>query len=106
MIRDQTTGRGIRLAEQRPEYANDLLPRLRTLETRLTMSLDLVRRKIADTERREVEQRHGQEHRPPAPDWLIKTGRGGRDPAFVLSAAAVWRASEPAASSGTRRRGP
>lgn len=47
------------------------------------MSLELVRRKIADTERREAEQRYGQEHRPPAPDWLIEMGLGGRDPVHV-----------------------
>ncbi|MFC9460004.1 DUF6233 domain-containing protein [Streptomyces sp. NPDC056983] len=59
------------------------LPRLRTLETWLAMSLERVRRTIADTERREAEQRYGQEHRPPAPDWLIEMGLGGRDPVYV-----------------------
>ncbi|MFE4574076.1 DUF6233 domain-containing protein [Paenibacillus chitinolyticus] len=47
------------------------------------MSLELVRREIADTERREAEQRYGEARRPPAPDWLIEMGLGCRDPVYV-----------------------
>ncbi|MDQ0994732.1 DUF6233 domain-containing protein [Streptomyces sp. V3I7] len=56
---------------------NDLppdLPRLRTLETWLEFTLGRAWQQIADLERREVEQRHGQEQRPPAPDWLLEIG--------------------------------
>lgn len=56
---------------------NDLppdLPRLRILETWLTLTLDRVRRQIADAERREQERQRGIDARPPAPDWLIEMG--------------------------------
>ncbi|MFJ5156299.1 DUF6233 domain-containing protein [Streptomyces sp. NPDC088353] len=56
---------------------NDLpsdLPRLRTLETYLTYSLRRVRERIAAVERREAEQRRGEQARPPAPDWLLEQG--------------------------------
>lgn len=59
----------------RIEHVNDLppdLPRLRTLETWLALTLDRVRRKIADAERREAERQHGIQARPPAPEWLIE----------------------------------
>ncbi|MFE4420469.1 DUF6233 domain-containing protein [Streptomyces sp. NPDC056817] len=56
---------------------NDLppdLPRLRTLETWLAMSLDRVRQQITDLERREQERQRGAEARPPVPDWIIEQG--------------------------------
>ena len=56
---------------------NDLppdLPRLRTLETWLTYTLDRVRQQIADLERREQERQHGERARPPQPEWLIEYG--------------------------------
>ncbi|MFI7020962.1 DUF6233 domain-containing protein [Streptomyces sp. NPDC050164] len=65
---------------------NDLpsdLPRLRTLETWLILTLDRVRRQIADAERREEELQRGIEARPPEPDWLIERGLSGRDAVYV-----------------------
>ncbi|MFF1395065.1 DUF6233 domain-containing protein [Streptomyces sp. NPDC058287] len=59
------------------------LPRLRTLETWLVLSLDRVRRKIAEAERQEAEKQRGERDRPPAPDWLIEMGLGGRAPVYV-----------------------
>ncbi|MEU6660014.1 DUF6233 domain-containing protein [Streptomyces sp. NPDC046821] len=59
------------------------LPRLRTLETWLVLSLDRVRRRIAEAERQESEQRRGEKERPPDPDWLIEMGLGGRAPVYV-----------------------
>ncbi|MFJ5157019.1 DUF6233 domain-containing protein [Streptomyces sp. NPDC088353] len=56
---------------------NDLppdLPRLRTLETWLLLTLERVRQQIADVERREAEQRRGMEARPPVPEWILEQG--------------------------------
>ncbi|MFF4459443.1 DUF6233 domain-containing protein [Streptomyces mirabilis] len=52
------------------------LPRLRTLETWLILSLTRVQRRIADIEQREAERRHGQQVQPPIPDWLLEVGIG------------------------------
>ncbi|MER7577702.1 DUF6233 domain-containing protein [Streptomyces sp. NPDC126514] len=48
------------------------LPRLRILETWLVLTLDRVRRQIAEEERRAAERQRGLAARPPAPDWLIE----------------------------------
>ncbi|MEU1126093.1 DUF6233 domain-containing protein [Streptomyces sp. NPDC005899] len=58
---------------------NDLppdLPRLRTLETWLAVSLDRVRQQIAGAEQREKERLRGEERHPPPPDWVIELGIG------------------------------
>jgi hypothetical protein len=65
---------------------NDLppdLPRLRTLETWLQLSLDEVRRAIAAAEQREAERQRGITARPPEPDWLLQLSLGGRHPLAV-----------------------
>ncbi|MFF8910594.1 DUF6233 domain-containing protein [Streptomyces olivaceoviridis] len=50
------------------------LPRLRVLETWLVLTLDRVRQQISALERREQERQHGEQARPPVPDWLIEYG--------------------------------
>jgi hypothetical protein len=70
----------------RIERVNDLppdLPRLRTLETWLLLTLDRVRQQIADAERREAERQRGIDARPPTPDWLLELSLGGRHPLQV-----------------------
>lgn len=70
----------------RIEHVNDMppdLPRLRTLETWLVLTLDRVRRQIADAERRETERQRGSRARPPAPGWLLELSLGGRHPVQV-----------------------
>lgn len=65
---------------------NDLppdLPRLRTLETWLQLTLDEVRAAITAAEKRETERQRGIERRPPAPDWLLEFSLGGRHPLAV-----------------------
>ncbi|MEU2484122.1 DUF6233 domain-containing protein [Streptomyces sp. NPDC012617] len=61
---------------------NDLppdLPRLRTLETWLAMTLERVRQQITAAERQQ-----GEERRPPPPDWVLELGIGvGAPPAEV-----------------------
>jgi hypothetical protein len=59
------------------------LPRLRTLETWLAHTLDRVRQQIAAAEQREAERRHGEQTRPPQPDWLIEQGLSGRQAVYV-----------------------
>jgi hypothetical protein len=59
------------------------LPRLRTLETWLTYTLNRVRQQIADLERQETERQRGIQARPPAPDWLIEQGLNGGAPVYV-----------------------
>jgi hypothetical protein len=48
------------------------LPRLRILETWLVLTLDRVRRQIAEEERRAAERQRGIAARPQAPDWLVE----------------------------------
>jgi hypothetical protein len=50
------------------------LPRLRTLETWLALTLVRVRKQITTLERQEQERQHGEQARPPEPDWLIEYG--------------------------------
>ncbi|MGW6481993.1 DUF6233 domain-containing protein [Streptomyces sp. NPDC055059] len=45
--------------------------------------VEQIDRWIATEERREAERRHGEQTRPPAPDWLIEMGLGGRDPVYI-----------------------
>ena len=59
------------------------LPRLRTLETWLSLQLDQVRAAITAAEQREQERQRGIERRPPAPDWLLEFSLGGRHPVAV-----------------------
>ncbi|WP_030180469.1 DUF6233 domain-containing protein [Streptomyces sp. NRRL S-813] len=59
--------------ESPPDLPPDL-PRLRTLETWLVLSLDRVRQQITAVERREAERQHGENARPPTPDWLLERG--------------------------------
>jgi len=67
----------------RLEHVNDLppdLPRLRTLETWLAVSLDRVRQQIAAAEQQEREKQRGEERRPPPPDWVLELGIGVGSP--------------------------
>ncbi|PBC95838.1 hypothetical protein BX281_3819 [Streptomyces sp. Ag82_O1-15] len=72
----------------RIEHVNDDLPpdlpRLRTLETWLILSLTRVQRRIADIEQREAERRHGQQVQPPIPDWLLEVGIGSDKPPVAV----------------------
>ncbi|MGW6138099.1 DUF6233 domain-containing protein [Streptomyces sp. NPDC055140] len=56
---------------------------LRFLERVQVGDLDRTRRWIAAEERREAERQRGVQAGPPAPDWLIEMGLGGRDPVYV-----------------------
>ncbi|WP_147991322.1 DUF6233 domain-containing protein [Streptomyces sp. t39] len=48
------------------------------------LSLDQVRERIGDLERRKREQRAGPVRRPPVPDWTVETGIGAdRPPLYV-----------------------
>ncbi|MFC9821357.1 DUF6233 domain-containing protein [Streptomyces erythrochromogenes] len=59
------------------------LPRLRTLETWLALSLDRVRQQIAAAEKQAAVEAARREP-PPPPDWLIEHGIGvGRAPVRV-----------------------
>ncbi|MGQ4338098.1 DUF6233 domain-containing protein [[Kitasatospora] papulosa] len=66
---------------------NDLppdLPRLRTLETWLVVSLERVRQQIVAAEQWEAERQQGAKRRPPPPDWVLELGIGvGAPPAEV-----------------------
>ncbi|WP_318201019.1 DUF6233 domain-containing protein [Streptomyces sp. SCL15-4] len=76
---------------------NDLppdLPRLRTLETWLAVSLDRVRQQIAAAERQQQEQQRGEQARPPAPDWLLELGIGRDTPAVYVHEGGCWNAGK------------
>lgn len=47
---------------------------LRFLERVQERDLERTRRWIAEEERRQAERRHGEQARPPAPDWLLELG--------------------------------
>ncbi|MFD5134299.1 DUF6233 domain-containing protein [Streptomyces olindensis] len=75
---------------------NDLPPDLsclRTVETWLILTLDRVRRQIADAEWREEELQRGIAAQPPEPDWLIERGLSGRDAVYV-HAGGCWNAGK------------
>ena len=70
------------------------LPRLRTLETWLALQLQAVRQAITAAERREAEQRHGQQARPPQPDWLLEAGLNRDAPAVYVHCGGCWNAGK------------
>jgi hypothetical protein len=70
------------------------LPRLRTLETWLTYTLDQVRAAIAAAEQREAERRRGEERRPPAPDWLLEIGLNRDSPPVQVHVGGCWDAGK------------
>lgn len=76
---------------------NDLppdLPRLRTLETWLALTLDRVRKQIADAERRERETQRGIEARPAPPDWLLEVGLNRDAPPVQVHVGGCWNAGK------------
>ncbi|MDT0608908.1 DUF6233 domain-containing protein [Streptomyces lancefieldiae] len=74
------------------------LPRLRTLETWLVLTLDEVRAAIAAAEQREQERQRGIEARPAPPDWLLEQGLNRDSPPVQVHVGDCWNA-------GKRRRG-
>lgn len=60
------------------------LPRLRTLETWLALTLDRVRQQIATAERREQERQRGEQARPPIPEWAIERGLNRNSPPVAV----------------------
>ncbi|WP_309029090.1 DUF6233 domain-containing protein [Streptomyces alfalfae] len=56
---------------------------LRFLERVQLGDLERTRTWIADEERRQAEQRRGEQSRPPAPDWTIEQGLDGRAAVYV-----------------------
>jgi hypothetical protein len=48
---------------------------------------------IADEERRQTEQRQGEENRPPTPDWLLEVGLN-RDQAVYVHRGGCWNAAK------------
>ncbi|GED89303.1 hypothetical protein TNCT6_63880 [Streptomyces sp. 6-11-2] len=73
--------------DHRIERVNDLppdLPRLRTLEMWLALSLDRVRGEIAAAERREAERQRGEQVRPPTPDWILERGLNRDSPPVAV----------------------
>ncbi|MFI9824431.1 DUF6233 domain-containing protein [Streptomyces sp. NPDC052013] len=74
-----------------PDLPPDL-PRLRILETWLTLALNEVRQAIAAMERREAERQRGLERRPPPPDWLLELGLNRTSPPAYVHAGDCWNA--------------
>ncbi|MBZ6102652.1 DUF6233 domain-containing protein [Streptomyces olivaceus] len=66
------------------------LPRLRTLETWLALTLDQVRAAIDAAEQRETERQRGQEARPTPPDWLLELGLNRDSPPVQVHAGDCW----------------
>ncbi|KOU62095.1 hypothetical protein ADK57_25595 [Streptomyces sp. MMG1533] len=70
------------------------MPRLRTLETWLALTLDQVRAAIAAAEQRDAERQHGEQTRPPAPDWLLELGLNRDSPPVQVHAGGCWNAGK------------
>lgn len=70
------------------------LPRLRTLETWLAVSLARVRQQIADLERQERERQHGEENRLAPPDWLLELGLNRDAVPVYVHAGGCWNAGK------------
>jgi hypothetical protein len=70
------------------------LPRLRTLETWLALTLDEVRHAITAAEQREAERQHATDHRPPPPEWLLEQGLNRDTPAVYVHTGDCWNASK------------
>jgi hypothetical protein len=69
------------------EHVNDQptsrLDQLLFLKRVQEADLERTRRWIAAEERRQAEQRRGEQARPPEPDWLIEQGLDGRQAVYV-----------------------
>ncbi|MYU24666.1 DUF6233 domain-containing protein [Streptomyces sp. SID8352] len=76
-----------------PDLPPDL-PRLRILETWLTMALAEVRAAITAAERAEAERQRGAEARPPAPDWLLEGGLSRDAPPVQVHVGGCWNAGK------------
>ncbi|MFF4552671.1 DUF6233 domain-containing protein [Streptomyces sp. NPDC001422] len=61
----------------------DRLAQLHFLARVQEADLDRTRRWIAAEEQRQLEQRRGEQARPPAPDWMIEQGLNGGMPVYV-----------------------
>ena len=70
------------------------LPRLRTLEIWLQLTLDEVRAAIAAAEQREIERQRGEERRPPAPDWLLEVGLNRDSPPVQVHVGGCWNSGK------------
>lgn len=70
------------------------LPRLRTLETWLALTLDEVQKAIAAAEQREQERQRGIQARPPAPDWLLEQGLNRDSPPVQVHVGGCWNAGK------------
>jgi hypothetical protein len=68
------------------------LPRLRTLETWLQLTLVTVRQQIAAAEQREAERQHGIEARPEPPAWLLDHGLNKHSPPLYVHEGGCWNA--------------
>jgi hypothetical protein len=66
------------------------LPRLRTLETWLALTLDQVRAAIRMAEQREAEQQRGERDRPTPPDWLLELGLNRDSPPVQVHVGDCW----------------
>jgi len=67
---------------------------LRFLERVQERDLARTRRWIADEERREAEQQHGIQARPPAPEWLIEMGLNRHAPPPYVHVGDCWNAAK------------
>lgn len=65
------------------DSADSRLDQLLFLKRVQEADLERTRRWIAAEERRQAEQRRGEQAQPPAPDWLIEQGLTGRAAVYV-----------------------
>ena len=67
---------------------------LRFLERVQQQDLERTRQWIAQEERRQREQRHGQQARPPQPDWMLEAGLNRDAPAVYVHCGGCWNAGK------------
>ncbi|MFD9764708.1 DUF6233 domain-containing protein [[Kitasatospora] papulosa] len=70
------------------------LPRLRTLEIYLEVSLSRIRERITTLERSELERQRGEKARPPAPDWVLEHGIGVGAPPMEVHVGGCYAAGD------------
>lgn len=82
----------------RIEHVNDQVPsrlaQLRFLERVQLQDLARTRQWIADEGRRETERQHGEQARPPQPDWLLEQGLNRDSPAVYVHVGGCWNAGK------------
>ncbi|MGW3177538.1 hypothetical protein, partial [Streptomyces sp. NPDC001153] len=88
--RQSSTAQNTQVHDDSPLTRLDMLRFARRIvEQQAARQLDQIDQRIADEERREHERQQGEQHRPPAPDWLLELGLNRETAAVYVQPAAA-----------------